>query len=74
MSENHATTTCCPGTPRLSGAFMSDDCHVVDLHHHEGMLRGLVLDGAPKPRVLHWHRNYQLSPKVKCHFDLEKVG
>lgn len=73
MSDFHAPT-CCPGEDRLSGTFMSDGCHVIDVHRHKGGLRGLVMDGAPKPRALFWQKNGQLSPLRKSHFDLEKVG
>jgi hypothetical protein len=74
MMDDSTRPTCCPGEPRIAGTFMSDDCHVVDVHRHKGMLRGLVLDGGPKPRALTWHRDGRLSPKVKSPFDLEKVG
>lgn len=67
-------TCCCPDEDRLDGRFMSGDCHVVDVHPHKGLLRGLVHNGSAKPRVLFWHKNGQLSPKVKSPFDLERIG
>lgn len=73
MSDGRAPV-CCPDVPRLSGTFMSDGCHVIDVHRHKGLLRGLVMDGAPKPRALLWEASGQLSPLRKSHFDLEKIG
>lgn len=65
---------CCPDADREDGRWMSGECHVVDLHSHKGMLRGLVMDGGPKPRPLCWHRDGRLSAKAKSPFDLERVG
>lgn len=69
-----AIPTCCMPEDRLDGRFMSADCHVSDVHHHKGMIRGLVHDGAARPRVLLWHRNFRLSDKGPSHFDLERIG
>lgn len=72
--DTEAPTICCPAEPRHSGRFTSGDCPVSDLHRHKGILRGLVHDQGAKPRVMHWHRNGRLSPKVKSPFDLEQLG
>lgn len=72
--DDATAPTCCAPEDRLSGRFMSGECHVVDVHHHKGMIRGLVLDGAARPRALFWHKNFRLSPKVASPFDLERIG
>jgi hypothetical protein len=74
MDDDTPSPACCPDVDREQGRFMSGDCHVVDLHRHKGMLRGLVLDGGARPRPLTWLRNGQLSPQTKGPFDLERIG
>jgi len=71
---NEASPRCCPDQARLDGQFMSGECHVVDVHRHKGMVRGLVLDGGPRPRPLCWYPGGRLSKKQASPFDLRRLG
>ena len=70
---NPMPTRCCPEQERHEGTFMSGECHVVDVHRHKGMLRGLVLDGGPKPRPLCWYPGGRLTERQASPFDLRRV-
>lgn len=74
MDDDPRPSGCCSDQERIKGRWMSGDCHVSDLHHHHGMLRGLVHDGGTRPRPLVWYKNGRLSPLAACPFDLERVG
>lgn len=69
-----APARCCPEAERIDGRFTSGDCPVIDVHRHKGMLRGLVLDGAAKPRALCWYPGGRLSKGKESPFDLKRAG
>ena len=71
---NPSQPRCCPGQERMEGRFMSGECPVVDVHRHKGMIRGLVLDGGPRPRALCWYPGGRLSKKQASPFDLRRDG